>query len=59
MVASGVGLVWYGVVRVGPGCVEKDAVAVGKVGGSKRPLDAKAAMPGCEGAVKGMFGCDN
>ena len=42
-----------------PGCGEKDAVGVGKVGGSKRPLDGKVAKPGCEGAVKGMFGCDN
>ena len=59
MVASRVRLAWHGVVREGPGCVEKDAVGVGKVGGSKRPLDAKVAKPGCEGAVKGMFGCDN
>jgi len=42
-----------------PGCGEKDAVGVGKVGGSNRPLDGKVAKPGCEGAVKGMFGCDN
>ena len=45
MVASRVGLAWHGVVREGPGCVEKDAVGVGKVGGSKARWMEKLQSP--------------